>query len=397
MRNAAILFLAGMCLPAFAAERVTVAQLEKTLRTAHGKPEARVAQRLSEMELTERLSTARLEYLKANVPGDKIRLALIALADTSAFLDPPAAEILPNAAPDLVTQHKLISLATDFATKTVIRLPNLSATRETLQFQNHIEVPNSEKASINVDARLLFVGSSSATVLYRDGQEVSDESGVTGARKPSQSNGLLTWGELGQLLGTVIADANGTMTWSHWEQGAAGPLAVFHYAVPLVKSHYEVKHCCVPFESGMSGFDRIPGSFDQVPAYHGEFSVDPASGAILRLVVRTELQPTYPIVRADVVVEYGPVKVGGKTYIFPVKSVSLSKSPIRRSTGVWSANSMASGIEQTAVNDNVFGNYRLFRGDTRILTGESTELDGNTTRVSPSSAQPAHPSASPGP
>ena len=374
MRNLAVLLLICICLPAFAAEPVTVAQLEKTLAAAHGKSDASTAQRLAEMELTERLSSAKLAYWNANLRGDKARQALIALADASAFLDPPAAEIPLSAAPDPAVQQKMISLAADYVLKTMPRLPNLFATRETKQFQNHFAASRTEGANINVDPRLHFVGSSSATVLYRDGQEVLDHSvstDATEAGKPPQTNGLVTWGEFGHLLGTVMADAlQGKLTWSRWELGAAGPMAVFRYAVPLVKSHYEVRQCCVLFDDGMSGFNRIPGSFDQVPAYHGEIAIDPVTGAVVRLVLQTELQPTYPIVRADVVVEYGPVEMGGKTYICPVKSISISKSPIRQGNGVWYSNSTATGLKKTAINDYVFENYHLFRGDARILTGD---------------------------
>ena len=393
MRNLAVVFLVGICLPAFAAEPVTVAQLEKTLAAAHGKSDASMAQRLSEMELAERLSSVKLAYWNANLRGDKARQALVALADASAFLDPPTAEIPLNAAPDPAAQQKMISLAADYVIKTMPRLPNLFATRETKQFQNHFAASDSGEPNINVDPRFHFVGSSSAVVQYSDGKEVLDHSEAKDARKPAQSNGLTTWGEFGHLLGTVMTDAlKGKMIWSPWELGPAGPLAVFRYAVPLVQSHYEVKHCCALFDDGMSGFTRIPGSFDQVPAYHGEIAVDPVTGAVFRLVLKTELQPTFPIVRADVVVEYGPVEMGGKTYICPVKSISISKSRIRQGNGVWYSNSTATGLEKTAINDYVFENYHLFRGDALILTGDSAEPDGNAPASNPAgTAQPTHP------
>jgi hypothetical protein len=396
MRNMAFLFLACICLPAFAAEAVTVAQLEKTLAAAHGKSDASTAQRLSELELTERLSSAKLAYWNAKLRGDKAQQALIALADASAFLDPPAAEIPLSAAPDPAAQQKMISMAAEYVSETMPRLPNLLATRETRQFQNHFAASRTEEANINVAPRFHFVGSSSATVLYRDGQEVLDHSLATDAKeagKPPQSNGLVTWGEFGHLLGTVMGDAlQGKLTWSHWELGAAGPMAVFRYAVPLVKSHYEVKQCCALFDDGMSGFNRIPGSFDQVPAYHGEIAIDPVTGAVLRLVLQRELQPSDPIVRADVVVEYGPVEIGGKTYICPVKSISISKSPIREGNGFWYSSSTATGLEKTAINDYAFDNYHLFRGDARILTGNTIEPDKNAPASSPASGvQSTHP------
>ena len=43
-------------------KRITVEELEQVLTAAHGKPDAEVAQVLSGMELTERLSTVRLSH-----------------------------------------------------------------------------------------------------------------------------------------------------------------------------------------------------------------------------------------------------------------------------------------------------------------------------------------------
>lgn len=95
---AVLLTLAGFALPAYGAKRVTVAELEQTLAAVHGLPDAEVAMQLSDLELTERLSTARLDRLETDLPGEKSRQALLILADTSAFLDPPAAET-PSQAP----------------------------------------------------------------------------------------------------------------------------------------------------------------------------------------------------------------------------------------------------------------------------------------------------------
>ena len=55
-----LLLLVGIAFPALAAKRVTVEQLEQLLAAAHGKPDAEVARQLSDLELTERLSSARL-------------------------------------------------------------------------------------------------------------------------------------------------------------------------------------------------------------------------------------------------------------------------------------------------------------------------------------------------
>ena len=97
-RFAPLPLLAALLLPALAVGQVTVAGLEQAVAAVHGKPENAAAQRLGALELSQRLSTQRLERLKTRLPGEKAKLALIAVADSSAFLDLPAEEI-PAMAP----------------------------------------------------------------------------------------------------------------------------------------------------------------------------------------------------------------------------------------------------------------------------------------------------------
>lgn len=79
----------------------TVEQLENALRAARGASDREVAWQLSRMELTERLNSMRLRALESALPGKKARQALVALADESVFLPPPAAEIC-------LPQHRIL-------------------------------------------------------------------------------------------------------------------------------------------------------------------------------------------------------------------------------------------------------------------------------------------------
>lgn len=87
------MLLAGLAGPAFAARRVTVAQLQQVIAAAHDMPDAKMAQQLSELEMTERMSAA--------------RQALLAVSEASAFLDLPAEDIPAGAAPDGAAQDSL--------------------------------------------------------------------------------------------------------------------------------------------------------------------------------------------------------------------------------------------------------------------------------------------------
>jgi len=74
MRNLTILlFLAGTVPPAFAANPVTVDMVDQLLIDAHGKTDAKVAEQLFDLELTERVSSARLTRWEAELPGPKPR------------------------------------------------------------------------------------------------------------------------------------------------------------------------------------------------------------------------------------------------------------------------------------------------------------------------------------
>src|SRR5271163_233527 len=86
MRKLAVLLLLIAGGPSCLALRdVTVEQLEQQLADANSKPDMKVAQQLSELELTERLSAARLSRLESKLPGPQSRRSLVIMADLSAF------------------------------------------------------------------------------------------------------------------------------------------------------------------------------------------------------------------------------------------------------------------------------------------------------------------------
>jgi VWFA-related protein len=395
MRKLALLWLlAGVALPAVAARNITVEQLEQVLAAVHGKADAKVAQQLSGLELTERLSAARLSRWEADLPGPESRQSLVLLADVAAFLDPPAAEIPATPAPDFAAQRRMIALTVDYASKTLHQLPNFFATRDTVRFEDTPQGSRPDTSEIPYQP-LHPVGRATDTVLYRDGNEVVDSRAAKGNKNQPATQGLITTGVFGPVLATVLVDAaQGKLAWSHWEQGAAGPLAVFRFAVPREKSHYEVEFCCVTADNGSY---RV---FQQFSGYHGEMAVDPANGAILRLTLEADLKPADKIVRSEILVEYGPVEIGGKTYICPVKSVSISDAPALGSNAFelqrYRGGALLEHDSRTApthlramLNDVVFEQYHLFHANARMLGGNNGAPVENVASGS-TEAGPAH-------
>jgi len=124
---------AGM---ARAEEMITASQLEARLAAEHGHPDDAIAQRLSSLGLTERLSTARLQRLEAELPGTKSRHALVALADYSAFLSPPPGEIPDLAPPTHAAAVQIADKAVKYLVQAIPALPNYMATRTTNRFES---------------------------------------------------------------------------------------------------------------------------------------------------------------------------------------------------------------------------------------------------------------------
>jgi hypothetical protein len=355
-RIAILLLLTGVSLPSFAARRVTVEQLERELIAAHGKRDSKVAGLITGLQLSERLSPASLSRWQAQAPGDKTRRSLEVLADLSAFLEPPSAEIPALPEPNIATQSQIMALAVDYTKNTLHKLPNFFAKRDTAFYEDN--PPHQLADSIRVPYEPIHpVSKSSDTVLYRDGKEVVDPGKVKRGKYEPNAHTLTTHGVFGPILVNTLVDAaNGKLTWSHWEQGAAGPEAVFRFSVPREKSHYQVELCCF---LDKELFDR---DFRDVPAYHGEIAIDPADGTIYRLSLIADLDPSDPVGISNIMVEYASVEIGGRNYICPVKSVSM-----------WVASAASSNPSQTLLDDVDFAQYHLFRSEARVLVGGDTD------------------------
>jgi hypothetical protein len=367
--------------PALAAKPVSVDQLEQLLAALRGQPDAKVAQQLYELELTERVSAPRLARDQAGLPGPAARQALLVVADASAFLDLPASDLPPTPPPDSQTQRSLWAQTLDYASQMIPRLPNFFATRDTVRFEDTPSQPPHNTTDTIKFEPLHQVGNASATVLYRDGQEFVDTAGKQHKSYDSSDFELSTAGEFGPVLATVLADsAPAGVLWSHWEPGPAGPMAVFRYTVAKAASHYTVT------------FPSPTRDTHFLSAYHGEIGVNPEDGAILRLTMVADLKPADPGTRAGLLVEYGAVEIGGDTYICPVKSVALSQVwMVRVESNSMTGQHSTRGALQTRVNDVVFREYHLFRGVVRILSGDAGGTDGKA----PAPVPPAPPGASP--
>jgi len=390
-----VLLLAVSAWPAMAAKSVSVGQLDQLLGTLHGKSDGKVAQELSDLELTERVSPDRLAHWEKDFPGSRTHEALTKLVDLAAFLNPPATDVVPIPGPDSATQERMLAMAVEYVKSTITRLPNFLATRETAHFEDtpsqqtvvagggnllgaramrggqSISVSNSEYKSLH------STGTSSTVVTYRDGFEVHDTDAVRGKSQGGPPRALTTMGEFGPILSVVLGDVlRSEATWQRWEKGASEPVAVFRYVVPEEQSNFTV---------GIPTGDKIENVY---PGYHGEIAVDPASGAILRISLVAEMPSPYQAMQSAIMVEYAPVTIGEQSFICPVRSVAFSKVPMAHSAAL----QQGSAVDvQTQLNDVAFTQYHLFRSKSRIVTNESGTGDAPPGAVPTTPANPAAP------
>lgn len=417
MRRLLLLGLMVMVgLPAVAAKRITVEQLEQALAEETGahRADADVAHRLADFELTQRLTDETLNRFAKHIPlGPRTALALQMLADQSAFLDPPASEMPATENPDATMQQHMMDMARGYVVSIWPHLPNFFVTRTTARFNDAPQILHEGDWPVRLGMHL--VGTTTRNVTYRDGKEMLDQATdasangtTTAAAAAQQERGMTSWGTFGPELTIVLTDtAKGTVKWSHWERSSTGLVGVYTYSVPKASSHFEVSYCCLLEDSPSQRRELRYGNqsrgapavvatapasakvFRATPGYHGEIAVDPNTGAILRVTLEAELKSDDPITRAATVVDYGPVMIGDRKYIFPVRSLAFSMEQP----------SLTGRPEDPAVllvNQTAFTHYHRLGSTIRLLTdgaGSDVAANGDAGAVETAAAPANGPAA----
>ena len=354
-------------------EQATVEELEHMLAAAHRQQDAAIAQQLERTALTERLSGSRMPALRAVLPGEKSRQALVALADASAFLRVPVTEQAKRPAPDLAGQRAMMSRTLDYLGEAIPHLPDFFAIRTTARYEPPPQKDKHEPnwKTDNGGGPLQFSSSVVETIRYRDGYEVVDPVSAQRKHPNEYEESLDTRGTFGPILYTVIKDAAASaLSWSHWEEISGSERAVFQYAVPKENSHYSVSFCCMTDMNGS-------GVINWVTGYRGELTIDPDTGAILRLAVQADLEPRMPLLRADIMVTYRPVDIGGKSFIVPTHSVAISRKRTVTELTQWGDTLRTFSPFITILNDVTFTNYHKFGSESRMLPGFTPVPDDN--------------------
>jgi VWFA-related protein len=348
-------------------EKVTVAQLEELVH-AHRD----LLRMLENIELTQRLSTRRLDTLLSEVHSERERQALTAVADLSFALAPPPDEIVDRAPPPLEEQRAILRRAIDYLQNAIPKLPDFYALRNTERFEEPVGSERESWKLLHQDRTLHFAAGEHATVLYRNGNEVVEKKKKLSKRRVVRgvrARDLESSGTFGPILAYVMMTATGsssTLRWKRWEGGKDGDLAVFSYRAVSTNITPELTYCCIPRGDGTTPYQDRPDDY-------GEFAVNPDTGVIMRIEINADLDeerdPDVPLIRSQIMVECGPEELGGKTYICPQRSVEVSRGRSERQLHEWGMGFNLYGYFETMINDVSFGGYHKFGSETRILPG----------------------------
>jgi hypothetical protein len=361
-----ILVVLMLASPAWAAKKLTVQQLKDLLVSLQQdrKTDEEVAAELKQVELTEELTRDAMNKIVDFAPGKHATEQIYVLEARSATLPPPASDVPATPAPDAAAQKAILDKAVDYTTKSYAQLPHLTATKTTLRFQDNMEAidPCSGMTGCAKDVITSPGFSNWASFVHFISSTETPVVSERGTEKMPSKKDKTPWGANGMIallgpepsLSVILQDtqAAGNIQWLRWELINGKRAAVYSFKVPITNSQLALDVCCFPqsiqigvarFYTGMdanlvAGQEAAPGGgggatgnfqtntrYDQhfkatVP-YHGEIFVDPNSGIIVRLIIQAEFKASDEVQQEDRRTDYGPVMIGARALVLPVKTI----------------------------------------------------------------------------
>ena len=344
----ALILLSAAAALSYAAKKSTVDDLKQTLLTLHegNKSDQDIATRLKEIDLGEQLTASTRESLQQYAPGPLAAQQFDILEGKTAVLIPPHTDLPQTAPPDTASQKAILAKAIDYVTGVYMQNPHLVATRATTRYQDGVtsihtnsgvgnNMPNVGRSWEPPDMTVRLIGSHSDSIETENGVELIR---LVKQKQPWGQNGQISEGGPGPVLSVILQEAAeaGTLGWRRWQTIHGRTVAVFAFAVPKKKSHYEVHYCCFPVteDTGRMGYEGTGANlqyntdwkdFKSVAAYHGELFIEPDTGVIVRVITQAELKPTDFVHQEDMRIDYGQVLIDGQPRILPVESFTLNE------------------------------------------------------------------------
>ena len=86
------------------------------------------------------------------------------------------------------------------------------------------------------------------------------------------------------------------------------------------------------------------------------------------------MQGFTPVDSSNIMITYGPVDIGGKTFICPMRSVSTMRTRSVTTQMDEDEGFRTYGPYLTSLNDIRYEDYHMFRGESRLLPGFNPDV-----------------------
>ncbi len=312
MRFLLVLVTAGILAAATAEMNMTVAQLVMFIRSSvelH-QPDAKVAEYLRKVKLTDKLDDRTIEDLQSLGAGARTIAALRELAEASAGLapaapPPPKPVYVPPPPPDPADQAKIIEQARQYALNYTKQLPNFICVQVTRRDVDPTGTGNNWYHSDTITARLSYNGTENYEVILHNDQPVANAS-------MRQFGGTTSEGEFGTMMDDLFAPGtHAQFSWDHWATLRRRRTYVFAYDVQQQFSRYHVEA------------DDVQSI---VPAYRGLVYIDEDTKMVVKIVMTPyDMPAAFPIHDITSSLDYDFETIGDQQYMLPLKSELISK------------------------------------------------------------------------
>jgi hypothetical protein len=270
---------------------------------------------------------------ESDTAGDAASAPAAASSASAPAAEDGGAEPAPSGPPRLMTDEALIKDAREVSATFSASLPAYLAQQVTTRYFA-TGWPISRWQQIDeITAELAYVGGKEDYRDFRiDGKEID---------RPERSGSWST-GEFGTTLEDVMSFGTDAAFKRRGDDTVAGrPAVVFDYSVTADHSHWTMV---------------APDERTYRPAYTGAIWIDKDTRRVLRIEQRTEAFPRdFPVRRAEAILQYGFVKIDGKSYLLPYSGENVG---------------CMSGSGACTRNAIVFKNYRKFTAESTVSFGK---------------------------
>jgi hypothetical protein len=277
-----------------------------------------LAKYLSQVKLTERLDDRTIEDLQGSVNlGPKTLEALRALRDHSQAL--AAAKVLPAEPkptpippPSSEEQAAIMSEVREYALNYSKTLPDFICTQVTRRYQapapgtRYGGSAGSEPTWYPMDTLTIklsyFEQKEDYKLILVNNQVTTQDYKTLG--------GSTTAGDFGSMMREIFEPATqAKFEWDHWGTLRGRRVLAFSYRVAQSRSQWHIV------------WER---SMDIVPAYRGLVYVDKETHQIMRVTLEAQdIPPSFPIKRAETVLDYDYQDISGHTFLLPLKATTI--------------------------------------------------------------------------